>query len=240
MPGAQLTWHSASLSHVGRVRKLNEDSVLDRPDLGLWVVADGMGGHSAGDLASQMIVNALTRLKPQRQLSMLVDFVEHSILAVNNRLVELAKAQDQTIGSTVVTMLACESHCAYLWAGDSRLYRLRRGELVQLTTDHSQIERYIEQGLLERADANGHPAGNLVTRAVGATEELFLDIDMGELARGDCYLLCSDGLDKHLSYEEIAARLGSVDPQTDARRLIELTLARGAVDNVSACVVHIA
>ena len=234
-----LNFESATRTEVGKIRRLNEDACLAHPSAGLWTVADGMGGHSAGDLASQMIVNALQKIKPQQQLSELVDFVEHSILGVNDRLYELGEAQNQTSGSTIVVLLAIGHHCAFMWAGDSRLYRFRDDQLTQLTTDHTQAETYIEQGLIERDQARDHPSGNMVTRAVGASKELFLDIDMASLLSGDRYILCSDGLDKHVMDNEIAAEVSHGKPNEVVDRLIDLTLERGASDNVTICVVDV-
>ncbi len=232
-------WQSAAITDVGKVRKLNEDSILDRNDAGLWVVADGMGGHSAGDLASQLIVNSLARLDTNITLANLVEQAEQTVQDVNNRLFAVANAHNQTSGSTVVILLTNGSHAVVMWAGDSRCYRLRHGQLCQVSTDHTQIELFISKGLLTRAEAVGHPSGNMVTRAVGVTDELLLEMDLLELTDGDCFLLCSDGLDKHLKDDEIAQHLNGGDPQTVARALIDLTLARGAVDNVSVCVVKI-
>ena len=232
-------WQSAAITDVGKVRKLNEDAILERNDAGLWVVADGMGGHSAGDLASQLIVNSLARLETDVALASLVEQVEQTVQNVNNRLFAVANAHNQTSGSTVVLLLAHGRHAVVMWAGDSRCYRLRHGQLTQVSTDHTQIELFISKGLLTRAEAVGHPSGNMVTRAVGVTDELLLEMDLLELVDGDCLLLCSDGLDKHLKDEEIALHLSGGEPQTVARALIDLTLARGAVDNVSVCVVKI-
>ena len=233
-----VAYRSALRTHVGKVRKLNEDSGLDRPDLRLWAVADGMGGHSAGDLASQMIVNSLAKLKAAGSLSEHVDFVEHSILGVNNRLHELSTANHQTSGSTVVAFMGGDNHGVLMWAGDSRLYRSRNGTLRQLTTDHTQAEVYVEQGLISRESAIDHPAGNMVTRAVGAAESLFLDIDIIDVLAGDRFILCSDGLDKHISDAEIEVEIQHGEPDEVATRLIELTLARGATDNVTVCAVY--
>lgn len=238
MPDLPISWTSALRSDVGKVRKLNEDSGLDRPEAKLWAVADGMGGHSAGDLASQMIVNSLAKVKPSSNLSEHVDFVEHSILGVNNRLHELARAQNQTTGSTVIVLLGGERHCVFLWAGDSRLYRLRDGRLNQLTTDHTQAELYIERGLITRESAADHPSGNMVTRAVGAAAALFLDIDIVETFSGDRFLLCSDGLDKHVSDPEIESAMQDAEPQSIVDTLVEMTLSRGATDNVTVCAVN--
>lgn len=230
-------WRSVALTNVGRVRKLNEDSVLDRGDAGLWVVADGMGGHSAGDLASQLIVNSLERAASHDSLAGWVDTVEETIVGVNARLFDVANSHNQTSGSTVVLLLARGRFGVTMWAGDSRLYRLRDGALSRVTTDHTQIEMYIERGLLDRSEAEGHPSNNMVTRAVGVTDNLFLEMDLFELADGDRYLLCSDGLDKHVKDEEIETFLRADDTSTVAQKLIDVTLERGAMDNVSVCVV---
>ena len=240
MHESRFTWRSTALTDVGRVRKLNEDSILDRAGDGLWVVADGMGGHSAGDLASQLIVNSLGKLDVPATLAEVVERVEDAVQAVNERLFAVANAHNQTSGSTVVLLLACGAHAVVMWAGDSRCYRLRDGALRQLTTDHTQIELFVEKGLLTRAEALGHPSNNMVTRAVGVTEDILLEMDLFELAAGDTYLLCSDGLDKHVKDEEIARHLAGDDPTAMARTLIDLTLSRGAVDNVSVCVVKFA
>jgi serine/threonine protein phosphatase PrpC len=238
-PNQTFSWTSAVRTHVGMVRRINEDSVLDRKDAGLWVIADGMGGHAAGDVASQLIVDALSRVEPAEALSAYVDRLEDALLSVNTRLVTMSAQTQQTSGSTVVAMLAFRHLCVVMWAGDSRCYRLRNGELQQLTSDHSHIEMYVEQGLITRDEAAMHPAGNLITRAVGAAPELCLEMDVTEMTDGDRYLLTSDGLDKHLLQQEIAQTLASGAPEEAAQRLIDMTLARGAADNVSVAVIDV-
>lgn len=239
MSDKPFSWTSALISDVGKVRKLNEDSGLDRGDEGLWVVADGMGGHSAGDLASQLIVNSLGKLELEDDLATLVEHVEDAVVHVNGRLFEVANAHNQTSGSTVVVLLMRGRYAVTMWAGDSRLYRWRDGELTQLTTDHTQIELYIEKGLLDRAEAEGHPSGNMVTRAVGVTDTLTMEMDIHELADGDRFLLCSDGLDKHVKDPEIERILATGTPAEVARELVDLTLERGAIDNVTVCIVEV-
>jgi serine/threonine protein phosphatase PrpC len=233
-------WSSATRTHVGLVRRINEDSVLDRGDVGLWVVADGMGGHAAGDVASQLIVDAMRRVEPSASLSDYVNRVEDALLSVNLRLVSMSAQTQQTSGSTVVALIAFRNLCVVIWAGDSRAYRLRNGTLQQLSNDHSHIEMYVEQGLITREEAAMHPAGNLITRAVGAAPELCLEMDLSEMAEGDRYLLSSDGLDKHVMQEEIANLLNANGtPDEIAQKLIEATLQRGAADNVSVAVIDI-
>lgn len=239
MSTSAFRWQSTAITDVGKVRKLNEDSILERSDVGLWVVADGMGGHSAGDLASQLIVNSLARLDAGGALPDFVERVEEAVQNVNDRLFAVANAHHQTSGSTVVMLLTSGSHAVVIWAGDSRCYLLRQGQLRQVTTDHTQIELFIAKGLLTRAEAVGHPSSNMVTRAVGVTDCLLLEMDLLELHDDDRFLLCSDGLDKHLKDDEIAQQLLGDDPPRVARSLIDLTLARGAMDNVSVCVVKV-
>jgi serine/threonine protein phosphatase PrpC len=236
-----LSWSSFGLSDVGKVRKHNEDSFLERPEIGLWVVADGMGGHAKGDVASQMIVNTLKKIHEGTSLSRYIDDIEDRLLEVNDKLLEKARASTNkvTIGSTVIVMLAFDKYCTYIWAGDSRLYRLRKGELKQISTDHSQVELYVEQGLITREEALYHPHGNMITRAIGATDELFLDMDMQEMERNDRYLLCSDGLTKHILDYELEDMIKDGTAEETCRKLIETTLERGAGDNVTVIIVDI-
>ncbi|MBI4006654.1 MAG: serine/threonine-protein phosphatase, partial [Gammaproteobacteria bacterium] len=182
-----LSWTSFGISNVGKVRKHNEDSLLVRPEIGLWVVADGMGGHAAGDVASQMIVSTLKKVHEGVTLNRYIDDIEDRLMEVNKRLIKKAQESDNrsTIGSTVVSMVAYGRYCVYIWAGDSRLYRLRNKELRQMTTDHSQVELYVEKGLITREEASVHPHLNMITRAVGATDDLFLDMDIQEMERDD-------------------------------------------------------
>lgn len=235
------TWSSYGLSDKGKVRKHNEDSMLVRPEVGLWVVADGMGGHSAGDVASQMIVNSLRDVQAGSKLNNYINDIEDRLLTVNKRLLDKAQQSSKsiTIGSTVVAMLAYGKYCVYIWAGDSRLYRLRNSQIRQMSTDHSQVEMYVEKGLISREEALVHPHGNMITRAVGASGELYLDMDIQELAHRDRYLLCSDGLTKHVTDMEIQDILNEDTPQESCKTLINLTLERGAVDNVTVIVIDI-
>jgi serine/threonine protein phosphatase PrpC len=229
-------WDSSAITNVGMVRKINEDACMERPNEGLWVVADGMGGHSSGDLASSSIVNTLEHLSLPERLSDRVDLLEDNLQAINRHLQEeaLRRGNDTTIGSTVVILLTYASVCLLLWVGDSRAYRYRNGELVQLTRDHTEVEEMVEQGLLLREDAENHPASNVVTRAVGAMDELIVDLIDYEILEGDIFLLCSDGLNKEVADSEIADMLSrQASMQETGQALIDLTLSRGSRDNVS-------
>jgi len=234
------SWVSAGATDVGHVRQINEDAYLERSDIGLWVVADGMGGHHAGDVASSNIVDILNDTKPSVRLSDYVDEVEERIISANDQLVNLAKQHDdnRTIGSTVVALIALEDHFAVLWAGDSRAYRCRNSECMQLTRDHSQVEEMVQRGLLRPEEAEEHPASNVITRAVGAADNIYVDIEIDKIQPNDTFLLCSDGLNKHVSDAEIQEFLQHQNLDEIPQRLIETTLQRGAIDNITVIVIR--
>jgi len=234
-----LHWSSASRTDVGAVRKLNEDSLLDLPELGLWMVADGMGGHAAGDFASGAIVSALASIPPPASLGALVGEVRQRLQDVNRQLNDEARTRhEQVIGSTVVALLVFGTHGVAVWAGDSRAYLYRRGELIQLTRDHSQVEELVRRGLLRPDEVEGHPAANVITRAIGVADFLELDSEMFTLAEDDAYLVCSDGLYRELDDNAIKACLSLGDCQQSCDALVDSALARRARDNVSVIVVR--
>lgn len=240
-PGATLCWRAHARSDVGKVRKINEDSLLDRSERGLWAVADGMGGHAAGDRASQLVVEYLDRVPEHPDLAGMVDAVDDALGSANDALRQLAQDErKRTIGCTVSAMVARGRHCAMLWAGDSRAYRHRNGEaFARLTQDHAMVEQLVAQGLLDREEAEKHPQANLITRAVGADGNLHVDIELFEMAPGDVYLLCSDGLYKEVRDEEMGAMLADGGVDDPAHALVELALERGSRDNVSVVTVHV-
>lgn len=229
----------AGASHVGLVRSINEDAWAALPESGLWVVADGMGGHARGDVASRMVVDALRALAVPEDARTLRRAVEEALGAVNGQL-QAMSAGGEICGATVVALLAHGRHFLVLWAGDSRAYRLGAGGLACLTRDHSLVQELVERGELDAGEARHHPLGNRITRAVGAAGELVLDAVQGELAAGDVFVLCSDGLTKHLDDAEIGAGLAAATPDEAAAALIERTLARGAGDNVTVLVLAVA
>lgn len=235
-----ICWHSAALTDQGKKRKHNEDALLARPDLRFWLVADGMGGHAAGDVASKIIVEALEAVQPADELASFVDSAIGLLESANRTIRDYAVARQggSTMGATVVSFLAGKQHGACIWAGDSRLYRLRDGALEQLTRDHSEVQRLVDEGLLTADEAENHPNANVITRAVGGAPELLLDTRVFDLAVGDRYLLCSDGLYNELLPEKISELLQLPDVSEVVRSLIEATLDHGARDNVSVVVVE--
>jgi protein phosphatase len=236
---SQFRWTSSARSDAGRVREINEDACLDQPGTGRWAVADGMGGHAVGDLASRLVIDALSRIPSPVSLKALIAEARTRLTAANRQLRdEAARRQVQRIGSTVVVLLACDRFCGYLWAGDSRIYLYRGGQLQQLTRDHSQVEQLKSLGVITDEEARHHPAHHMITRAVGATDVLDLDDDAIEVVDGDVFLLCSDGLSNELSDEEIITVLTSAERENASEELVELALARGGRDNITAVVVH--
>lgn len=238
--GAPYSYVSAACTHVGMVRRLNEDACLDRPDLGLWVVADGMGGHHAGDVASRLIVESLDRIPPPSDAAVFLSTVKAHLVEANGALRAEAAGQgpDRIIASTVVALLVYGRHFACVWAGDSRLYLFRDGCLRQIGRDHSHVQELVDLGLVSAEEARNHPQANIVTRAVGATDELELDMRHEPVLPDDLFLLCSDGLTKMLTDGEIEEILGRVAAPEAAQALTDLALERGAVDNVTSVTVQ--
>ncbi|QBQ53096.1 PP2C family protein-serine/threonine phosphatase [Nitrosococcus wardiae] len=233
-----LHWRSAARTHRGKIRRINEDSFLERSDYGIWVVADGMGGHAVGDVASQMVVGTLADMPYQPDLEAFEAEVRRRLQEVNHRLREEAAVRNErVIGSTVVVLLSYGQHCIYLWAGDSRIYVFRDGRLRQLSHDHSHVEALINHGLLDRREAQNHPSAGAITRAVGAVDTLELDRGTLEAKSGDIFLLCSDGLHNEVSDEDIKGILKEESCQKSSEMLVELALERGGRDNVTVVVV---
>lgn len=222
---------SAAGSEAGHARAENQDAFLERTGLGLWVVADGMGGHSDGQLASRMVCDALADLLPPPSLDQGVEAVRARLDAVNDYLVRMASRpiDPKQCGSTVVALLIRDGQCAIVWAGDSRLYRLRAGELVQLSVDHSWESGDLAPG-----------GGTAITRAVGGTAELELDVLHDDVLPGDRYLLCSDGVTRELDDARLRQLLSTGDVAGCCGGLMRAVLATPARDNATAIVVDVA
>lgn len=230
------SWRSAATTSKGNVRAHNEDSILDLPAAGLWVVADGMGGHNAGDVASRMIVESLASMERNSSPSAMLDDLEDRLVQVNHRLYTDSVVNDTGMsGSTIVALLAFERHCISVWAGDSRVYRRRGTTFEQITRDHSEIQDMLDGGVIA---APGSISSNVITRAVGGAQELHLDLELRELRHQDRYLLCSDGLYRELCDEDMSHHLADNDPEGACKALMKQALAGTCRDNVSAIVVE--
>ena len=231
MTGAPIRTHraaaegfrSAAASHPGTRRLTNEDAWLNRPDIGLWAVADGAGGHEAGAAAAHTAIGALETIPPGLTGAELLNQLRLRLAGVHQALGRAAAelGDDAIMASTIVALVARQSHFACVWAGDSRLYRLQNGHFEQITRDHSLLE-----------------ARNVITRALGSgAGEPGLEKITGPVLPEDRFLLCSDGIPKVFSDDDLAGLLAQ--PEDPATCLIELACDRGAPDNVTAIVVQV-
>ena len=223
------------------MRSHNEDSYLDDPDNRLWAVADGMGGHEAGDIASQAIVRQLREVVRTPNAADYVDRVEDALTAVNAELIGYAQEHRlQMVGSTAVVLADAGHYMLGAWAGDSRLYRLSADGLRQLTTDHNQAREMMSTGQFSAADLQSNAHAGALVRAVGAESNLVVEWVVSDAAANDVFLLCSDGITKEMSDAEIAVALGaSRQVKEIADSLVDTCLARGARDNITVVVVRV-
>ncbi|HKC02154.1 MAG TPA: protein phosphatase 2C domain-containing protein [Sphingomicrobium sp.] len=237
-----MAFECVSRTNVGLRRKVNEDSILVRTERGLWAVADGMGGHEAGDVASGMVAEALQRLPVVYGLEQLVEAAIEELRRVNRELIELARTggHERTIGTTVVALAIADGHFHCFWAGDSRAYRVRDGQIRRISRDHSLVQDLVDAGMLAADEAERHVNANVITRAVGVAEDLDVDSSTGDALPGDLFLLASDGLTRLVDDQEILVQLATSTPDEAADTLIDMVLARGAPDNVSLIITRVA
>ncbi len=230
-----MTFRSKATTHVGMVRKLNEDAYTERTDIGVWVVADGMGGHEAGEVASGTVTEYIKALAPGEGFPEKLDAVKQCVLDANSHLVGRSTAYDtkRVPGSTVAVLIISGEQGAVVWAGDSRIYRRREGVVTQITRDHSHVQDLIEQGVIKESEAESHPLSNVITRAVGIGDPLELETRLVNVRSTDQFLLCSDGLSRLASNEEIGAMMANRDSEEVTRSLLHAALTKGAPDNVT-------
>ena len=224
-----------SRTNVGKVRKENEDAFCSRPGMGVWVVADGMGGHANGRFASQTIVEEVGAMEAQGSLDAVCNAVADAIARANATVNARGVATKQ-MGSTVVILVVEQNRFAVLWAGDSRAYLLRNNALIVLTRDHTQVEDMVQRGLMTLEEAARHPMKHVLSRAVGVNEMVELDGIRDTFQPGDVILLCSDGLSSVVPEQDIAAILGAKGLEA-CDDLIAASLDRGAPDNVTVTLV---
>lgn len=231
-------WFSCAASSVGHVRKINEDSFMDSSEHGLWAVADGMGGHSRGDRASQEIITQLQSFEPsEANRTFDIDNLKQRLERANAFCRQ--QVDGQVMGSTVALLYVHQQSAHAIWAGDSRIYRYRDGTLQQITDDHSLVGELQRLGELTVDEAENHPSANVITRAVGVSDELELQVRQVELQPGDRFLLCSDGLFKDVHREELQANMELPSIEQSLEKMMKLALRRGGTDNVTAIVVQI-
>ena len=235
-----------SQTNQGRVRTSNEDSFVANPDAGLFLVADGMGGHAAGEIASQLAASTIEGMLV-REASPDANVPEILRLAAeeaNQRVFE-AQRQDRALsgmGSTLTVLFFRGEKYYIAHVGDSRAYRLRNGSLDQLTRDHSLVWHLYENGVLRKSDLSTHPQKNLITRSVGSHPQVEIDLEQGEACEGDIFLLCSDGLTDGVTDDGIRGILNArlSQPQQMADLLVDAANLAGGPDNITVVVVRIA
>lgn len=233
-----MKWETAFLSDPGRIRQNNEDAPLVRADLGLFAVADGMGGHAAGEVASHLAIETLVasamEAGPGLGAVELVGAFDRANRAILDQ--SIAEPATRGMGTTLSVLAVNGRHDGALLAhiGDSRLYRWRGGKLQQLTRDHTWVQEHIDAGVLTPEQARNHPFASVLTRVLGTTATAAPDIERLAVEKGDLFLLCSDGLTGMLEAETIAAILGAdLTIDETARALVDAANAAGGADNIT-------
>jgi protein phosphatase len=232
-------------SDVGHCRESNEDNYFFDTSLGLYAVADGMGGHAAGEVASRLAVEALEEIIRRNggigdSAQEAAEKLQSAVGEANRRICDsiTSNAEQRGMGTTVVALIVAGDRIIVGHVGDSRAYMLRDGRLERLTSDHSWVCEQVKAGLLTDDDAQRHPMRNIVTRALGSRTEVSADVSEQPVRPGDVYMLCSDGLNAMLYDEQIQQMLvehGS-DPEASARALVEAANAHGGEDNTTVIV----
>ncbi|MEO8630707.1 MAG: Stp1/IreP family PP2C-type Ser/Thr phosphatase [Betaproteobacteria bacterium] len=246
----------ACATHTGMVRAHNEDSIGTDPNVGLAVLADGMGGYNAGEVASGIAVALITketretvlRIPPYEVDSETGEIMAARILRTvigkaNASIYQAANSQPQYagMGTTLVVALLCDNHISVAHIGDSRLYRLRNGDLSQLTRDHSLLQEQIDSGMITKEMARRSQNKNLVTRAVGIEPDVEADVSTFEAQEGDMFLVCSDGLNDMVEDEDIHLTLASLCANLPlaANQLVQMANDNGGRDNISVILIRI-
>ncbi|MDO9525478.1 MAG: protein phosphatase 2C domain-containing protein [Gemmobacter sp.] len=231
--------HSAA-THTGKVRRVNEDSILSLPDQRIWVVSDGMGGHAAGDFASQTVIESIAAIPPGQSPAETMQALRAAILRAHDAIcAESDRRGGATVGATVVALMLANGHFVAFWAGDSRLYRFRDGGIELLTTDHSFVADLVTAGQMTWDEAEHHPQSNAITRAVGVGQALDLDKIRGEALPGDRFLICSDGLTKYAGFETLRRAVTGAPIETLCDKLLQIALDGGGGDNISVIVIDV-
>jgi len=241
---------ASGLSDIGRVRDTNEDQFLLDEEFGLYAVADGMGGHAAGEIASELAIQSLAEKLRETSLTGSAPTVEEArrqladaVGAANRKICASIAAHDDRrgMGTTMVALLVLPDRVVIGHVGDSRAYLLRRGSLRMLTSDHSWVNEQVRLGLLSHQEAHRHPMRNVVTRALGSRGDVTPELTEERIEHGDAFLLCSDGLNVMLSDDGIRETLlrHKDDPEEACRALVDEANRKGGEDNTTVIVVTI-
>ncbi|HJK98815.1 MAG TPA: protein phosphatase 2C domain-containing protein [Polyangiaceae bacterium LLY-WYZ-14_1] len=247
--------HGHGLSDVGRRRVANEDAMFVDDASGLYIVADGMGGHAAGEIASHEAIDTIRGMvsrgqeaiaevdvpsPPEAAIRRVVRLLESAVQAATYMVYGMAQhdPEQQGMGTTISALLLAGRVAVTAQVGDSRIYLVRDGQALQLTEDHTLVAWQIKQGIITEEEARFSPHRNVITRAVGSREYVQVDTHVFEVAPGDSFLVCSDGLHGYLTDAEIGP-VTDLGPAVAARRFVELANERGGRDNITAVVVEV-
>ncbi|XOZ32446.1 PP2C family protein-serine/threonine phosphatase [Halomonadaceae bacterium KBTZ08] len=232
--------NSVGFTHQGGTREHNEDAWRAWPEAGLWLVVDGMGGHSAGDVASRIICDTVDRdLANNGAAAYDADQLEQSLQNANKAIRDYGarSLNGGTMGATMVALQIRDGRYELLWAGDSRCYRLRSLRLEQLTEDHSQVNDMLRAGVLAPEQARGHPLAHVVTRALGVESHLELERLQGEARAGDLFMLCSDGISDEFADEQLHRFLTNSSLQDANDAILYSALVNKCGDNITCLLV---
>ena len=245
---------SYGLTHVGRQRQHNEDSFLVADEAQLYLVADGMGGHAAGEIASRIAVDSISEFilhtkeddgtwphAYDENYRRTTNRLMAAVRMANTRVLEAMRkdARLRGMGTTVVACMADEKTMSFAHVGDSRAYLIRDNQLSRITNDHSWVFEQVQAGMLTEAEAEKHPLRNVITRALGGALQVTPDASEIEIKSGDVYLLCSDGLTGMVPEDEILRVVADHEKLEDAcQELINKANERGGLDNVTAILVR--
>ena len=235
------------LTDVGKRRETNEDDFLLEPGRGVYAVADGMGGHAAGEIASRLAIETLQEVLQRGETAAermsvedAAEWLRGAVVEANRRICDSIRLHEERrgMGTTVVALVHSGQDAVVGHVGDSRLYLLRGDELIRMTSDHSWVNEQVKLGLMNDDVAQRHPMRNIVTRALGSRPDVLVDLASVQVQSGDVFLLCSDGLNTMLSDEQIQAILGGnrSNPEAACRALVEETNRHGGEDNVTVVV----
>jgi protein phosphatase len=240
---------SFGLTDVGRRRESNQDTLLVAPELGLFAVADGMGGHAAGEVASHIAIEALSETLAEHAKNEttdpreLAERLEGALVEGNQRICDsvVARGEWRGMGTTIVALITAGDRAVIGHVGDSRAYLLRAGALERLTVDHSWVSEQVRMGLMTDEEAHRHPMRNIVTRALGNRPSLDVDLREAVARPSDVFILCSDGLNSMLTDDEILAAVAPCadSPETACRALVDHANAKGGEDNITVIVCRV-
>lgn len=238
---------SFGATDIGRVRKINEDSYYNDPEhLGLYIIADGMGGHQAGEVASSLAVETLSTILREHLMDRnfsLAD-IEHvlrsAVERTNQTVYSLATSQPgySGMGTTVVVCIVREGHAHIAHIGDSRAYLVRQRVLKQLTTDHSLVQELLDKGRITEAEAEDHPRKNILTRALGTDPVVEVDTMSVQLQKGDTLMMCTDGISNHVDRQELLELISDNPPESACMEIIRVANSRGGFDNMTILIVE--